>query len=83
MSFRSSEGISLVEMYREKILKARSSKLRSRHSVSQPVGSSGICSGIKRPPSEARPLRTTSSNESYFIQKEWSIGWNLVKCLDV
>lgn len=74
MSFKSSEGISLVEMYSEKILKARSSKLRSRHSVSQPAGSSGTCSGMKRPPSEARPFRTTSSNESYAIQKEKSIG---------
>jgi len=52
-------------MYSEKISKASSWKLWSRHVVCQSEGRDGISSGMKRPPSEARPLRTTSSKESY------------------
>lgn len=69
ISLRSSEGISLDEMYNDMIRKARSSKLRSRHSVSHPSGRDGISSGMNKPPSEASPLRTTSSKDSWkFIQ---------------
>lgn len=40
-------------------------KLRFRHFENQSKSSLGIPSGIKRPPSAARPFRTTSSNPSY------------------
>lgn len=40
-------------------------KLRFRHFETQSKSSLGIRSGMKRPPSAARPLRTTSSNPSY------------------
>lgn len=43
---------------------ARSAKERSLQADSQSAGKEGISSGMKRPPSDARPLRTTSSKES-------------------
>jgi hypothetical protein len=52
-------------MYRERISKANSENERFFHLVSQSLGSCGISSGMNRPPSEARPLSTTSSKESY------------------
>lgn len=64
MSLRSSGGISSGDMYSERIWNASSWKLRSRHSDSQLSGNLGISSGIKRPPSAARPLITTSSKEN-------------------
>lgn len=64
MSLRSAEGISDEEMYREKISYARSSKERLCHLVAQSLGSTGISSGMNRPPSEASPLSTTSSKEN-------------------
>jgi hypothetical protein len=67
MSFRSADGISEGEMYREKISNARSSKERSFHFDAHSSGRVGISSGMNRPPSEARPLRTTSSKESYAV----------------
>ncbi len=68
ISFRSAGGISEGEIYRERRLNARSTKESSRHALSQSAGSCGIFSGMKRPPSEARPFRTTSSNDSYSSQ---------------
>lgn len=62
MPFRSSDGISEGEMYRERMLKASSAKGRS-FQLSQ-FAAEGISSGMYRPPSVARPLRTTSSNDS-------------------
>lgn len=59
-------------MKREKISNARSSKERSFQLDAHSVGSEGISSGMKRPPSEARPLRTTSSKESYGVSEG---GW--------
>lgn len=50
-------------MYSDRTLNARSTKERSfqdSHSAA-----AGISSGMYRPPSEARPLRTTSSKESW------------------
>lgn len=64
MSFRSSGGISLGEIYNERISNARSSKIKSRQSDSQELDRAGISSGMKRPPSAARPFRTTSSKDS-------------------
>jgi hypothetical protein len=62
--FRSAEGISEGEMKREKISKASSSKDRSFHLEAQLSGKEGISSGMNRPPSFARPFRTTSSKDS-------------------
>ena len=73
ISFRSSAGISVDEMYSFAISKARSSKERSRQSDSHDWGREGICSGMNRPPSDASPFRTTSSNESY-AEKEASVN---------
>jgi hypothetical protein len=53
-------------MYNEKILKASSWKDRSIQSGDQSC-TEGISSGMKRPPSFASPLSTTSSNESYDV----------------
>jgi len=53
-------------MYNEKILKASSWKDRSTQSADQSC-TEGISSGMKRPPSVASPLSTTSSNESYSV----------------
>jgi hypothetical protein len=64
MSLRSADGISEDEMYREKISYARSSKDRCCHFDAQSLGREGISSGMKRPPSEARPFSTTSSKEN-------------------
>lgn len=64
MSLRSCGGISLGEIYKERISNARSSKLRSRQSDVQELGRAGISSGMNKPPSAARPLRTTSSKDS-------------------
>lgn len=64
MSLRSAEGISLSEMYKVKISKASSWNERLRHLDCQSEGSAGTSSGMNRPPSAARPLRTTSSNDS-------------------
>ena len=70
ISFRSFAGISDSETYKDMIRKARSSKLRSRHSDSQLAGRAGMCSGMNRPPSAANPLRTTSSKDSYIREQE-------------
>jgi hypothetical protein len=64
MSFKSCGGISEGEMYRERSSKASSEKDRSFHFVCQSAGRDGISSGMKRPPSDASPFRTTSSKES-------------------
>lgn len=64
-SFRSAGDISEGEMYRERISNASSEKDRFCHFDSQSRGSEGTSSGMKRPPSAARPFKTTSSNESY------------------
>jgi hypothetical protein len=63
MSFRSSGGISAGDMYREKILNASSEKESWGQSEDHSLVV-GISSGMKRPPSLASPLRTTSSKES-------------------
>jgi hypothetical protein len=52
-------------MYRERISKASSEKDRFFHFDSQSRGREGIFSGIKSPPSDARPFRTASSKENY------------------
>jgi len=65
MSLRSSAGISDGEMYRERRAKANSEKEKFFHVSSQPRGKWGISSGMKSPPSAARPFKTTSSNESW------------------
>ena len=67
MSLRSLVGISDVDMYNEQIRKAISSKERFRQAVDQSSGRPGTSSGINRPPSWARPLRTTSSKDSYTL----------------
>ncbi len=64
-SFRSAGGISEGEIYKERISYASSEKERFFHFDSQSRGTAGISSGIKSPPSDARPFSTTSSNESY------------------
>ena len=52
------------EIYNERISNAISSKPKLRQLDSHKLGKDGISSGINRPPSEAKPLRTTSSNDS-------------------
>ena len=48
-------------MYRDRTLYARLAKERSVQDKAQSLGNVGISSGIKRPPSDARPFSTTSS----------------------
>lgn len=64
ISFKSVGGISEGDMYRERSSKANSEKDKFFHFDSQSRGNEGISSGMKRPPSAARPFKTTSSNES-------------------
>ena len=64
-SFKSAGGISEGDMYRERISKARSEKDRFFHFDSQSRGKAGISSGMKSPPSAAKPFKTAASNESY------------------
>lgn len=47
--------------------KARSAKLKLGKTEDHSEGREGISSGMKRPPSDARPLRTTSSNDSWEV----------------
>lgn len=72
ISLRSEDGISEGEMYKERISYANSEKERSFHLEAQSLGNEGISSGMNRPPSDARPLRTTSSNESYILSARCS-----------
>jgi hypothetical protein len=65
MPLRESYGISAGEMYRLKILNARSSNDRFAQSFFQFDGREGIASGTNSPLSDARPFRTASSKETY------------------
>ncbi len=67
MFLRAADGTSAVEMYKLKIWKASSSNDRLSQSFCQFSGKEGIASGINNPLSRARPLRRTSSKESYAI----------------
>lgn len=61
ISLRWTEGISDEEIYSDRISYAKSEKLKSfqlSHDVAW-----GISSGMYRPPSVAKPRKTTSSNE--------------------
>lgn len=69
MSFSAFGGISVGEMYRLKIWKASSSKDRLSHSFCQCGGRDGIASGMNSPLSDARPLRTASSKESWRVSE--------------
>jgi hypothetical protein len=64
ISFKSVGGISEGYMYRERSSKANSEKDKFFHFDSQSRGNEEISSGMKRPPSAARPFKTTSLNES-------------------
>jgi len=50
------------------MLNASSSKEQPAHDLDQSEGREGISSGMKSPPSDARPFRTTSSKESWGCQ---------------
>lgn len=67
MSLGAADGTSEAEMYKVKIWKASSSNDRLSHSFCQFRGNEGIASGMNNPLSGARPLRRTSSMESYTV----------------
>jgi hypothetical protein len=63
-SLKSEGGISDGEILRVRISKASSEKERFFHFDSQSLGREGISSGMNSPPSDERPLNTTSSKDS-------------------
>jgi hypothetical protein len=67
MPFKSLEGISEGEIYKERISNASSENDRFFHFDSQSLGAEGISSGMNRPPSEASPFSTASSKENYMV----------------